>query len=245
MNAMRLRHALLLVVCLGLGCDMADYQRRMNENRARLEAFDKENRYLDKPLRAPFIHVPARDKEPESWIPAWSLFLRLPRKTEPSVPEKGGLLIYKSIKLYKYPGDPATVFVAVDSIGADPPREGEPRYPTVKEFQDDGYRAILDYARNSLLANLRCEPNSWAPETPAGPKGGAFEAIHCETVGAKEELQLDFYHRQSGDQQVLIVFQHPRGRKDGDTIKLCLATLGVGDAAGKRRAEFSRLHPGK
>ncbi|MFO0965174.1 MAG: hypothetical protein U0793_06265 [Gemmataceae bacterium] len=53
-----------------------------------LEAFDKENRYLDKPLRALHVHVRPRTRSPNRGSPPGRCFCALPHKTEPSVPEK-------------------------------------------------------------------------------------------------------------------------------------------------------------
>ncbi len=250
-----------------VGCDMADYQRRMDESSARLKIFDEENRYLGKAIEPPSLREKTAEKETS--INPWGIdvFLRLPRGVA-SAPEEQpiglkDLVAFKDFLLFKYAGDPS-VYVAVAGLSADEEKSKEKkekskevREPTHKEFRDRVKELAAEAMRTRESANLECDPKE-EPATrivsvPAGSAGGerklTFETFQCEArpaVKDKDTLGLVFFHYyQHAETQVMIVFQFVKGREDQKMMELCVRSLALEAEAGARRREFARMRPKK
>jgi hypothetical protein len=250
-----MKRSALMILLFVLGCDMADYQRRMDESRARLRIFDEDNRHLGKALDVPKFTVKVIDKE-ES-IDAWpvDMFLRLPR----GVSSTGEPFGAKESALFKYAGDPV-VYVAVAGMHGEKEKSKEkrddgPRRPTPEEFRERIKATFQDFMRGDAGGsfNWKCEETSAKTVTVPAVSAGAerkltFDTFQCEAKPAakeKEALNFSFFHYQAGDHQVLFVFQYAEGKKDQKTIELCLRSLGLDAEAVLRRREFAKMNPKK
>src|SRR5437899_2116987 len=88
---------LLLVSLLG-GCGLADYEKRMDQQRERLRIIDEENKYL-----GDMLEPPVADKDGARPIP-FDIFLRLPRGISKIIADKDGAYSLQDQIIYRYPG---------------------------------------------------------------------------------------------------------------------------------------------
>lgn len=220
----------LMVVAVFVGCDMADYQRRMDANRERVKIFDEENKVLGKPLGQP-PPLKYDDKEQPAW--PFDVSLRLPKGISGTVDEEKGKgeLTYNSFRAFRYPGDSEgyAVMVAAGFVGAasDKKDEKSKRSPHLSpgEFRVTLLHALHDFYRREYVANMRFPDPEKTTVTRAipVPSPGAekpatltFDVYRWEgdPIKDKEKAAFTLFHHVAGDKQVAVVFQTPASVKD-------------------------------
>src|SRR6266704_2826576 len=71
---------LIVAALIGVGgCGLSDYQKRMDEQRARIQDFDDANRLLDDPIERPIIKAPDGNDFTDKAAWHFETFLRLPK----------------------------------------------------------------------------------------------------------------------------------------------------------------------
>lgn len=244
-----------------LGCDAAEYQKRMDIQRARMKIFDEESKWLGKPLEQAVVKVKTEE------FPGWpfEVFLRLPKGISASVAgeKEFGILQYQGFLVFRYPGESESysVMVAAAKKAGEEKKEkgkeeGWPRYDAAS-FRDNTRYAVDVHFRTAFLVNMKY-PEPFTPtrkpiEVPSvGTEKRESLAYDFYTwdgipsVKDKEPVTFYFYHLQAADRHVGVIFQIPASKKDDSTemrkMELSMRTLAIGESVSSRRAEYERLY---
>lgn len=247
-----------LLTCAFVGCDMGDYQSRVDRNRVRLKVFDEEEKHLGNPLAVARVY----DKAQELTVDAWpmDIFLRLPRGVRPDLPAEGGAIDCRDFYLFKYAGDSVSVYVAATELGneSDKP-DASGRASTPDEFRNRVKAGLRKELANEpgVFANVRWEGKEKMVRTNiettgiGGGKGSilSFDVFQGEAIPTVKDRDgytlVAYYHQAPADKQLVIIYQYPHGRADVKAIEMSVRTLGLFGEAASRRADYDRLHPKK
>ncbi len=233
---------LALGVLLAAGCGLGDYERRMEEERTRLEAFDQEDRALAGPLVMP--QSPYDANEPKDHpLPQSKVFLRPPRgfSTHPADDEKPTRS--GDVFLFRYPG-PAGYNLFLAGV--------PPDTLTTEQFQQHVRKALSEY-----VANLTKQPLTIPPDAPVAgvvkqpvvsrtakvpPIRLDWQSVDDAEPGEKGSRYLIYFLREAGNRQLAVIFQVPKAAAGTpqvtEAIDLSLRTLGIGANAELQRKAF-------
>src|SRR5436309_206154 len=130
---MRIPRALCwILVCLGVGCGLSDYESRMDEQRERLRAFDEQSRYLGPALELPG----AADKDSPPPVP-FAISLQMPKGISGTVAASDGVFLIEKLHVARYPGaEGYNVFVAGVYAAAPDDKDEQRTGWTPAELQD-------------------------------------------------------------------------------------------------------------
>ncbi|MBX9679433.1 MAG: hypothetical protein K2X38_11775 [Gemmataceae bacterium] len=144
---------LALAAFLVVGCGVADYEERMDQQRKRVAVFDDETKYLNEPIAPPMLPQ-AKGKSPVIAFP-FEVHLRAPifikskrpgltppkkgEKLDPTAdPETDNTFAYQNLKLSWYAGEDksfAMLVGAADLLAKNPPGKIVPNKMTADEFK--------------------------------------------------------------------------------------------------------------
>jgi len=211
---------------------MAEYQRRMDVNRARVKLFDEENKILGQMLTNP--KITENDKEVDAW--PFKVVLRLPKGISGSIAgeKEHGIWTYKSFRIFLYPADvnDYAVFVSAGLVGKMKKEKAtgeESGWPCWSEavFRSQVVATLLEYFRNVRLGNMKFPDADFNTKVrknidvpvpgAAKPATLAFDRYVWEgTPGRTDKTALAFvlYQHVAGDKQIAVVFQLPAAKKD-------------------------------
>lgn len=246
------------------GCDMADYQKRMEQHRNRLKTFDEDNKVLGQLLVTPQVKYQEKDEEKTADAWPFDMFLRLPKgisSTHADMKEYGILDLNHTV--FRYPGDLEGYNLIVSAAQVKPEKKDDEEVKKDEKKEEppgilpDKFRqhvinaaAAFYQKTHELDAEMKGpNPANLTASKPRGDKGEslAFNVYTFEGRGTTKEKNAAFflYIYQSGGEQAAFLFQIPADKNDTterEKITRSLRTLAVGPAAGTRRSEFSRLN---
>ncbi len=232
---------------MAAGCGMADYEKRIDAQQARMRLFDDESRQLgdaiDQPMR----------KDGDKDVPAWpfDVFLRLPKGygAAPKEYTNGKLL------LCRYAGkDGHNVFVAAGLLAE---RSKDHKYKAgewpVEDFRHDVRELLQLVNRKELkfsvsfptlkLKKLTLQPVSW--QTDKMPAIAVEQETSNDEVNPlfKEFPVFRVYHHHQDKHQVAVVYQYPKAQENDaaltKAIDMSVTTLDIGATAASKRASLA------
>ncbi|MCI0681848.1 MAG: hypothetical protein L0Y71_07065 [Gemmataceae bacterium] len=240
--------ALLLAALLGAsaGCGLADYEKRMDEQRARLELYDEENKLLGAPLDKP------RGKDPygnDIKVP-FDVFLRVPKRIARSF--RGAEMMYHSASkqpLYRYAGrGDFNVFIAMAQVAA-PTTKPAAGDAAPEEFRARVREALMEYISREYRMSVN--PPDFADlkkDTRKATRDGQprtldFDATVFDDPRRQEPSRFFVFFLTQKFRQAAVIYQMPvqaavaTGLHEMD---LSLKTLDLSMAATLRMAYQSR-----
>jgi hypothetical protein len=233
----------LFTVCLAGGCGLADYEKRMDAQRARLRVVDEENRYLGE-----MLELPPPDMDGVAAVP-FDFFVRLPRGISPTVADKNGSYVIGDQVVYRYPGsaEGTNVFLAA-AVAAAPDHEKKLKKGEVtpEEFREKFQRALGAIVKETLRPSEKSERVTRPATTYTAEKLPSldFDYFALEDDPAlKDATHVAVYVHQRGARLLALAFQVPQAVKTEQAaqqgIDLCLRSLDIGDDAPRKRTAFS------
>lgn len=242
---------LLLATLLALGgCGLGDYQKNMDEQRARVKLFDDESRLLGDAIEPPMDK--GKEGEPEKSVWPFDVYLRLPAIV-------GGNVIARyqklGVTLGRYTsGSEMTVYVAAGLLVE---RNKEGIYKPGEFISDDfrtgvrsalkeAYQKQFDFTPARLVQEQpvreQRQPASWRGESLPALDFDKYVGSDKENTRAKEVSAFEMYVYRIANRQVAIVYQMPeRVAKDqtyGEMVDFSLKSLDISDSAAGRRSEY-------
>jgi hypothetical protein len=253
----RARVWLPLLALVAVGCGLSDYEKRIDEQKKRLEKADQENALIGEPLEAPDMR--ATEKKQLVAALATPVFLRPPRGVgrfadrEPYVfPLKGPNQVF----LYRYgagqadktnPKAPLPAFAAVFFADCFVKTGKAEDGPTSEEFRHNVIWALYVHNGENPPKEIASQKLEVPPLT--------FEAVEFPG-GLKEKTPKEpqhlwyffaYFHERALAAQgkrvaAAIIFQVPFERKDDDALRrareLSLRSLGIGDDYEKKHTAY-------
>jgi hypothetical protein len=257
----------ICVGCLALltcGCGMPEYEKRMDEQRARVSAFDDINRMLDAPIE-PTVMKKADGKDEPHW--PFDFFLRLPKGFGAIPKDKTPYL--EPFPCYRYSNDEpgVSIFVAANLVPEAKTKEEISKY-YAGNFRTFIKLAIAEHYMKTTKMKLNI-PERIRPQEQAVPVFSAYPdpvmVIKYDVVSYSDQgnklvaapTQYDVYvheterkldDKNSGEKkpekQVCIIVQHPVRMPNADTfqksIQASLRTLDIGPNTAAKRGQFKR-----
>ncbi len=245
---------LTIVILAGFlpsGCGLNEYQRTMDEQRARIRKFDERNRQLDDPIEIP---VYTRGKVKEE-APAWpfDFILRLPKGYGTLPKEKTNY--YLDFPCFRYAGGmegARSAFVAAALVGE--PGGTEPGKYALDIFRQNVQHALSDYLRKNRKGLLDPGDGKYTPyryrQFSAYPDSAPILAFdwteyrNTFSTQANEHTVFDVYIHADGDKQVAVVVHRDLQTPNLETINAAfqtsLGSLDVNGDIAKRRAAFRK-----
>jgi hypothetical protein len=237
------------VLTLCSGCDLGDYEKRADEERARITYFDNENKLLNDPLDLPqkkvLVIVTNKLGQQEKKLEANAVqkvdvFLRPPKQYGNRISRDdennpiGGIL-------YRFRGqNDNNVFLAATYD----------KKKSADEFHNEVRQALIQYYQKEYKLAVQFPLQKTVSDTRRPPKGRRENAFSTtfKTVTYSDGLkdggrQFQIYFFKSGNDQVAIVFQmaSANAMSMSNAIDYSLKTFDTRGAASiKRRAYFAR-----
>lgn len=241
-----------IAVCLGLslaiGCGLSDYEKRIDQQVARLKVFDEDNMYLGDPI-----------EQKEDW--PFTVCLRLPKVLVPN--PKIDPLINSDLKVYYFGEDSKTrlnAWIAASLIGQKAKEKDKDKGKEKGKYKEMSLKEF----RNAVQGALG---DAWAGQKPPRPlnfltaknetiTGKVRETIDGKTITTPDfevvivpelaehqyALQFQFCYHVKVQHQIAIVFQVPKDmahKKEVTTaIDLSLKSLDIGPDADRRRSMY-------
>lgn len=251
---------LLVFLLASAGCGLSDYEKQMDQQRARIKIFDEQNKYLGDVLEMPKRKVKEKvdDKVEEHDVPAWpfEIFLRLPRGIERTVPEKGGVFQASSLVFCRFlgPEGASSVIVTVALVGVrddktkteDKTKAKDSGSLTPDEFRDQ-VRVGVGNILNRNFPPSKPQKVTLIPKNYKGEQQGplAFELMAYEDPPEVKDAQyVAIYLHQKAGRQAALTFQQPAKNKSNPTfmegVDRCLKSLDISEQAAERRAQYIR-----
>lgn len=243
---------LAALVVLGAGCALDDYEKRMDEEAARVKTLLEENKHLGEQLTPP-SNPEEPDLEKQPALMRAEVFLRLPKGISPAPAEEPAkdptqLPVREpptrsgATDLYRYPGPKGNVFVAA-TIDEKMPAE---------QFQGDVLAALRDYWARKEKRPLQVEdrkPNSrvlqpgpWRGKKPPPVKVG--EILFDEPPTTQNGSRFAAYFHQAEGRQLAIIYQVPLADASAKAaIDRSITTVALGSAAARNGAVFAEQLP--
>jgi hypothetical protein len=246
--------ALLTVLALlAAGCGLDDYERRMDEERARVKALLEENKHLGEQFVPPSnLEEPDPEKQPA--LQRAEVFLRLPRGISPTPAEEPAkdptqLPVREpptrsgTTDLYRCPGPKGyNVFVAA-TIDEKMPSD---------QFRGEVLAALRDYwtkkAKRLLPVEGRTpttrvlQPGLWRGTKLPPVKVG--EVLFDEPPGTQNGSRFAAYFHQAEGRQLAVIYQVPLADSSARAaIERSIATVALGSAAAHNSAIFAEQLP--
>jgi hypothetical protein len=258
--------AVLLVCLVALtGCGIADYEKQMDRERARIKFFDKENKHLGDVLEMPTRKVKEKvdDRIEERDAPAWpfEIFLRLPKEIQKTVAEKTGVHQAPPLVFGRYPGADETVNVIVTAalvgVRDDKVKPKPDDWPPPEEFRDQVRLGLGAMVKKSLHAR-KFEKVKLVPQNYLGEKQAAIDfdrlsyELPLDPKDVKKDQEgkeipdavlLDIYLHYKSGRQVAIGFQQLKSKADAawkEAVERSLKSLDTSDQALARRNQYQK-----
>lgn len=222
-----------LLLALAAGCGLEQYQKRADEDRARLKAVDEENKYLGDPLTAP-TNATEPDPAKQPALRRVEFFLRPPKgiqivaADEPPARSGSG-----STELYRYPGeDGYAVLLAADA--------GE---LSAERFQSAVRGALGEYWKKATGRELPEVPAQGTREKRqlAEFRGRKPAPVEFEMTVIKNAVATNrpysyhiYFHQGEDKKQLAVIYQVPRDVDSAQflqAIEHSLKTAALGKAA--------------
>ncbi len=238
------------------GCGLGDYQRRMDEQRARVQDFDEANRVLDDPVERPKIQIPEKLDAPATETPAWPFdpFLRLPKGYGTTFKDKGP---YNNF-FFRYTGGREgahAVFLAAASVVDPKGKEEFGSYmsatflsyvkPALERYLLDTYKAPIALKEKAKPERREVKVVTPYPD-PAGISKLSY-TLHTYTdegnANLKEHTAFDCYVHERGGRQMCIAVHRPLQPSSGalkTSIEASLGSLDITPDAAAKRAEYKK-----
>ena len=239
-----------MMMLLLAGCGLPDYEKRMDEQRARIAKFDEMNRQLDAPIEMPSVQ-PKNEKEPPQ--PAWpfEVYLRLP--TGLGTKQKDKVFSMKTFPLVRYAGETGmAAFVAAGFIQESKKSDvAAERKFTTETFRRETRVALQIKYDVAFSEKQRLSPYE-APIFSAYPDSTTnlmFKHLQYSNLAGGPKignfaLELYFFEDEEAGKQIAIAFQRPARLTDPDAhrrlIDSSLGTLDISNEAPSKRASFRR-----
>jgi hypothetical protein len=257
----------ILTVC---GCEVRNYEERMDEQQRRIEIFDEENRYIGNSwIDMPLVES---DKKKGAKVPAWpfEVFLRLPKEVSTTPTSTVYESPARDLRIFRYACPTTTGYNFFVAAGLVPVREkGKDDKFRAHEFPADIFRdrvrgALLDYYRKEYRTNPtsdfflvdrgKLQQITVEPKNDRGdplPPIEYLAAASKDTFNqqrAKEKKVSVFraYFHQYETKQVAILVQIPMFMEGSDEFEKALSwslktlDLSAPGIAAKRNALMSR-----
>lgn len=237
------------------GCGLADYEKRIDEQKEYLQRFDEENELLGQPLEMPTRTV-KDDKglRLETPLPL-EFFLRPPKGIANKFKAEDPPFVYEGLPVVRYEG-PKGYNVLATTAPVTPEKgkavaKGSLR---VKEFQQRTRGALADYFQKQsgrVMPWLSPDFEKTKPDTRVfpNPRGKSTQITFdtqtlAEHVDKKAGALFYLYFTSTPFQQGAIIFQVPAEVSDNAVLKraiqLSVNTYALGVDATKKRADFRR-----
>lgn len=233
------------------GCGLADYEKRMDEQRERLQAMDKENEVLGDVIQMPS----GKDPYGEAIKVPFDIFLRPPQGIAVKIQGPKAIYYGGKLPLYRYTNASKTdvnMFVAaakiVDATSKEKPKEDE---LTPDDFRAKVREALLDYFRrehggwNASLPDFAALKKESLPVTREGKQ----QALVLETAVADDgRLQnpsrLFIFVHVGKYRQAAVIYQAPvQIAEQGfrSAVEISVKTLEITALAITLRTAYARL----
>jgi hypothetical protein len=238
------RLAALMVVLL-CGCGLADYEKRMDEQRERLRILDEEATLL-----GDLIDLPSgKDMYGNQVKVPFEIFLRLPRSVSGAY--TGAKAIYYSAKqpLYRYYGKgDMNVFVAWAKV---PDKNAKPLEDEVRpeDFRDRVRGGLQDFITREYRLNASPpEFDQLKKDRRTVVRDGRkrvldFESLMFDDPRAQTPSRFIVYVQQWSDRQAAVIYQAPVQQVDQQYMRIVdisLRTLEITGIAKQQRFAFKR-----
>jgi hypothetical protein len=226
------RSLLALGLLLGAGCGLGDYEKRVEEERARVQAFEEEDRALGVPLLMP-DNPYAADEGKNHPMPQNEMFLRPPRGISSRPADEEKPIRAGDVFLFRYPGPEGyNLFLAGAAPGT----------LKTEQFQQDVRKALSEYVAQLTKQPLTFPPNAvltGVVKPPPVSRTVKLPPIRLESQAVDDSAPDDKGHRYllhfqrvAGNRQIAVIYQLPRAATTQanvtQAIDLSLRTLGIG-----------------
>jgi hypothetical protein len=242
---------LWITIALGLacGCGLADYEKRMDEQRERLQTMDKENEVLGELIQMPS----GKDLYGNEIKAPFDIFLRPPQgiwakfQGPKFVYHGGKLLLYR----YSHSSKPdVNMFVALARVGSKTSTEKKD-----DEILPEDFRAKV---RDALLEFFRREHGGWNANLPdfaelkkemrQVTREGKLQSVEYETAivddgRLQNPSRLFVFIHIGRARQAAVVYQAPvpQAEQFRPVVDVSLKTLEISALARDMRSAYSRL----
>jgi hypothetical protein len=259
----RKRSGIVAMALMGVvGCGLSDYEKRMDEQRRRVQEYDDTNNLLEDPLEM----LPNRLNPKEEGKSIWpDFFLRLPKGFGTKEKHKDRML-YNWPFLGHYTCDDPALHLYVAAVGlAD--HSGQEDLINAK-YTLLNFRKIMKVAVEMVVRKQHWEPNwkklsdkefsiSEAPAERVGvkqltPLSGPTPSLTYTMIAYREKKSTEndppkflAYFYDEKPKQICIIVQHPVQLSPDHAfhkqVEVCLGTLDLSSDAAKRRTDYFQL----
>ena len=243
-----MRHAIAVIgICAVValaGCNLREYQERMDIQAKRLETFDTENRLLSGSyLAMPLVEAEKKEGTKQgAGVPAWpfEIFLRPPREFKTVAEATVYEAPTRDVRLFRYMGNHdgtySLLVAAAVLIGDEKTKDGKHRRGefTVREFRERVHSAAFDYYRkeynkisppSTFLAPGKDGYNKVA-KVPVNDRGENLPPIEFDAVASrdtfnqnKETGTFELYFHHEDLRQVAILVQFPSTKENDNGFR--------------------------
>jgi hypothetical protein len=229
-----------------LGCGLSDYEKRMDEQRARLDAFDEEAKLLGGLIEQPYV-LDEKGKKKNA-LP-FDVFFRVPKGVAPAfIKGREATHVFAEQPLYRYSGGgDVNVFLAAAKLPGKPtkipPKEKEYEV-SPEEFRFRVRGGLQDYFQREHRVTIELpEKVEYRKEKKVARRGAALRDLTFDTIVFEDPRQqapsrVHVFFHQWIDRQVAIVFQTPKQKADEPFLKtmdVSLKTLEISPLATQMR----------
>lgn len=256
---------LVALVLFGIsGCGLSDYQKRMDEQRARVQEFDEANKLLDDPLDRPMMKIPEGKDFADRVGWPFEPFLRLPKGY--GVREKDKIVYGPPNFPYvfaRYSGGREgshAIFIAAAGV-VEPKGKDELFFYTAATFASYVKLSIEDYYDKThkvsvvLTEKTKPERREFKAVTPYPDPAGSNKVVYvCYTLTdetdphfLKEPSAFDVYLHERSSRQMCIIVHRPLAvvaPLHKSSIEACLGSLDLTSDGATKRAEFKKATKG-
>jgi hypothetical protein len=232
----------LLLAGLLTGCGIADYEKRMDRQRHRLQVVDEEQKYLGE-----MVEPPASENTDAPKLIPFEVFLRLPQGISRTIADKEGAYAIGDLIIYRYPGpDGFNVFLAAGNA-RDPKSDSRKGEISAEEFRDTfvlGVSTILRDKKVRRPAKMETLSRPALTYTKDKVRGLDFDMFVLEPdPNVPGPAHVGVYVHQRGPRLLGLAYQVPYERKSdipvAQGIDLSLRSLDLGDTAAAKREAFA------
>jgi hypothetical protein len=239
---------LVLALLLGVaGCDLGDYERHQDDERARVTYFDNENKVLSDPVNLPRHKVPVvitnKKGKPEKKFEANALqkldiYLRPPKGYPINMTKEDENNPYNNF-LYRYAARGNGVYNLFIGAVIDKKKSADEFHADVRQalsqFYLKEYKRPITFTPKKTVTD-RLEPIKTGREPPSPI---FFQKVSYTDALKDATLQFDIYLYKSGSEQVAIVFEMPYGdQRWNSALAYSLKTFDTRAAAATKRREY-------
>jgi hypothetical protein len=232
-----------------LGCGLSDYERRMDEQREKMRAFDEEVLVLGDLIEMPYQLDAKNRKVP--LIP-FDMFLRMPKGVSGKFGGPGATYTYANQPLFRYSSNQTdfNVFVAgakvLDKKSKTPPKDDQVS-PDDFRFRVRG--GLQDFFSRQHGVGLQIpDDTKLKKERRSAFRKGAmrtleFESMEIEDPRVQNPSKLYIFFHSWVDRQAAVIYQVPKAKADATftkTMDISLKTLEVSPLASQLRSAFRK-----